>query len=280
MAGPSKNTREHSEVIGLIPAAGQATRIAPLPCSKELYPIGFHRVPGADGLRPKVAAHYLLEKMSSAGIRKAYFILRQGKWDIPGYFGSGDVIDMNLAYMITQATLGTPYTLDQAHRFVEHTKVAFGFPDIIFDEDNAFSNLLERQASTAADIVLGLFPVENPLSMDMVEVDRHGDVRSIIIKPDVTNLQYGWIIATWTPIFTQFLHEHLLKLQPYKEQGVPTNPVEKSELSMGHIFQAALRKGLRIQSVLFPESSYLDIGTPDNLIKAVHDRQFFKEIQH
>ncbi|MEO1560926.1 MAG: dTDP-glucose pyrophosphorylase, partial [Cyanobacteria bacterium J06632_19] len=28
-------------VIGLIPAGGKATRISPLPLSKELYPVGF-----------------------------------------------------------------------------------------------------------------------------------------------------------------------------------------------------------------------------------------------
>ena len=29
------------DLIGLIPAAGKATRIAPLPGSKELFPVGF-----------------------------------------------------------------------------------------------------------------------------------------------------------------------------------------------------------------------------------------------
>ncbi len=35
--------RKESDVIGLIPAGGQAKRLSPLPCSKELYPIGFGR---------------------------------------------------------------------------------------------------------------------------------------------------------------------------------------------------------------------------------------------
>jgi glucose-1-phosphate thymidylyltransferase len=29
------------EIIGLIPAGGVAERLSPLPCSKEIYPIGF-----------------------------------------------------------------------------------------------------------------------------------------------------------------------------------------------------------------------------------------------
>jgi glucose-1-phosphate thymidylyltransferase len=50
------------EVIGLVPAAGRARRIAPLPCSKELYPIGFQRMKGMEELRAKVVSYYLLEK--------------------------------------------------------------------------------------------------------------------------------------------------------------------------------------------------------------------------
>jgi glucose-1-phosphate thymidylyltransferase len=77
------------QVVGLIPAAGHATRLAPLPFSKELYPIGFHE--GPHGPRPKVVAHYLLEKLHAAGIRRVFVVLRDGKWDIPAYF-SGDAV--------------------------------------------------------------------------------------------------------------------------------------------------------------------------------------------
>ena len=42
---------------------GLAKRIAPLPCSKELLPIGVHREPTAMHGRPKVVSEYLLEKM-------------------------------------------------------------------------------------------------------------------------------------------------------------------------------------------------------------------------
>ena len=59
------------EVIGLIPAAGQATRLSPLPCSKELFPIGFGASKTGHNLVPKVVCQHLLEKMRLAGITKA-----------------------------------------------------------------------------------------------------------------------------------------------------------------------------------------------------------------
>src|SRR6266545_7247263 len=88
------------EVIGLIPAGGRATRIAPLPCSKELYPVGFGVREGESEKRPKVACQYLLEKMQHAGITKAYIILKNGKWDIPAYLQDGSDLGMYLAYLV------------------------------------------------------------------------------------------------------------------------------------------------------------------------------------
>ena len=74
------------EVVGFIPAGGQASRIAPLPCSKELFPVGLHTAAEGRGSPAKVVAHYLLEKMRFAGITNAYIVLRPRKWDIPAYF--------------------------------------------------------------------------------------------------------------------------------------------------------------------------------------------------
>jgi glucose-1-phosphate thymidylyltransferase len=106
----------------------------------------------------------------------------------------------------------------------------------------------------------------------MVEVDTKGEIASIVIKPSVTNLSYGWVIAVWTQVFTQFLHDHL-RSQQLNEDAFERNAESLPELSVGHVLQAALRGGLRIQGVQFPQCSYLDIGTPDDLSKAVYDRK-------
>ena len=113
---------------GTIPASGQATRIAPLPCSKELFPIGFRTAQDGRALGPKVVAHYLLEKMRFAGVSKSYIVLRPGKWDIPAYFGDGSALKLHLAYLMMGVPFGVPFTLDQAYPFVRNATVAFGFP--------------------------------------------------------------------------------------------------------------------------------------------------------
>lgn len=254
-----------TKIIGVLPAAGKAKRLAPLPFSKELYPIGFQHSENGQSGHPKVVIQYLLEKMRLADVRETYIVLREGKWDIPAYLGDGKMLDMHLAYLIMNLPFGVPFTIDQAYPFVKNMVVVFGFPDIVFQPDNAFAKLLKRQKETTADIVLGLFPVEEPQKWDMVKLDHNGRIQKIECRPNQTDLRYTWIVAVWTPVFTKFMHEYLRRL-------IETNLVlERRETSMGDVIQAAIENNLLAEGVLFPEGSCLDIGTPDDLIKTVNN---------
>ena len=102
--------------------------------------------------------------------------------------------------------------------------------------------------------------------MDMVDVDEDGRVRALVIKPPVTTLQYAWIIAVWTPVFTRYQHTFLKKRL---QQIAGSTTAMHEEISVGQVIQAAIQDGVRGQAVIFPEHTYLDIGTPENLFKAV-----------
>jgi glucose-1-phosphate thymidylyltransferase len=255
------------DVIGLLPAAGQASRLAPIPMSKELYPIGFE-AKGTDGsLKPKVVCHYLLEKMRLAGIAKAFVVLRPGKWDIPAYLGDGSMVDMHIGYLTVHVPFGVPYTLNQAYPFIKEAIVALGFPDILFQPEDAFVRLLAHQSKSAAEVVLGLFPTTNYRKVGMVDVDKHGVVHRIIEKPQETELQYMWAIAVWTPAFTDFMHQYLTVDRTGRHPSIADK-----ELPIGDVIQAAIDRGMRVEAEMFPDGSYIDVGTPEDLIKAV--RQF------
>jgi glucose-1-phosphate thymidylyltransferase len=270
MTNYNRSRKNCQEVVGLLPAAGKATRLARLPCSKELYPIGFQNL--ADDRGPKPVCIYLLEKMRLAGISKAYIILRKGKWDIPAYLRDGSMLGMHLAYLMMNLPFGVPYTLDQAYPFLNNSLVALGFPDIIFKPDDAFVELIARQARSNADIVLALFPAHQPQKTDMVDVDDNGRIRGIQIKPAQTHLRYAWVIAVWSPVFTQFMHEYLTRIQDISRQNnTDSHLPESRELFVGDVIQAAIENRLSVEGVSFQEGSYLDIGTQDNLFKAIRD---------
>ena len=272
--GPESSASAAQEVVGLVPAAGLAKRLQPFPCSKEVYPVGFVSDRQTGRPRPKVAAHYLLEKFRAAGITKAYLVIRDGKWDIPNYFREGGVVGLSLAYIVIAGSLGPPDTIDRAYPFLEQKRVAFGFPDILFGPDDAYRQLIAAQERTGADVVLGLHRVYDHRVWDMVDCDADGLVRNIVMKPVTTTLTYGWCCAVWTPAFSEFLHRFLRAEETHRNLAQLANTSHDlgGDLAVGVVLQAALKAGLLLQSVIFPHDTYIDIGTPEDLAKAV--RQF------
>lgn len=254
------------EIIGLIPAAGRASRINPIPCSKELIPIGFTKCKDST-IYPKVVTQYLLEKYQLIGVTKVFFILRNGKWDIPAYFGDGSMLNMNFAYLQMNLPFGVPFTLDQAYPFVRNAKIAMGFPDILFGPIDAFACANQTLIKKNADIVVGLYPVKDrnqSMTCDMVKWETQtSKIKRVLVKPKDTSLQLSWIFAIWTPAFTDFMHKFLKD----RKEDYLNGTIDK-ELYLGHIVQQAIDEGLNVIGHAFEENSFIDIGTPDELSEA------------
>lgn len=257
------------EIVGLIPAGGHATRLSPLPCSKELFPMGWQE-DKMGTMKPKVVSHFLLDKYNVAGIRKTYFILRKGKWDIPQYYGDGAMVDMDLAYLIMNLPHGHPFTLDQAFPFTKHNLVAFGYPDVLFGPEDAFSHLTRKQRETNASVVLGIFPIRpDQRWRDILAFGKGGKIQTIALKePTAADARWGWAIALWTPEFSLFMHEFLLEEVKQNRFTAP----DGNEYTMNHVLQAALEKGLSMEPVVFDSGFVLDVGTPEDLLAAQREQ--------
>jgi glucose-1-phosphate thymidylyltransferase len=249
------------EVIGVVPMAGRATRLARLAFSKEIHPVRWSQGACIAQGRPRVVCEYLLEKMHKAGITRAYVVLRDGKWDIPACLGDGSHTGLHLAYLMMGLPYGTPYSVDQAYPFVQNAIVAFGFPDMVFGPEDIFGKLLEYQSMCYADVVLGLFPAERPEKVDMVEMYTNAKVKRIVIKPKHTKLHTTWGAAVWTPCFTRFMHEYLVLHQKIAER--------EPELFLGEIVQAGIKEGLNVCAVQVSGLPFIDIGTPEDLERVV-----------
>jgi glucose-1-phosphate thymidylyltransferase len=258
------------ECVGLIPAGGKAARVSPLPCSKEIFPVGLGDIRQKGQLHPKVAAHYLLDKMRLAGAEKAYFVISKGKWDIPAYFGNGSMANIALGYLMTDLTYGVPFTLDSAFPFLKNKIVFFGFPDILFQPNDVYSRLVERMQASRADIVLGLFLAQNPQKMDMVEINPDKTIRDIHIKPLQTNLEWTWINAVWNEVFTQFMHDFVRRnLQTAASEKSMFPNEEQKEVFVGDVIREAIGSELKIDHIMFPHGRYIDIGSPEDLVTAI-----------
>ena len=249
-----------TDIVALIPAAGRGSRLAPFPCPKELFPVGYQDYPvgSTSEKRPKVVSQYLVENMRTAGAKRLFIILGEGKADIMSYYGDGSRFDLEVAYLYQEQLTGMPGALDLATPHIAGATVVFGMPDTIIEPHDLFAKLLAEHQDNAADLTLGLFPTDNPSKFGMVEIDAENNVLSTIDKPAETERTFMWGCACWSPRFTNLLHTFLAD-----------NPYAGREIVLGDVFDEALHRDYTVKGIPFPTGQYIDIGTAAELNSAL-----------
>src|SRR5437588_11783912 len=101
---------------GIIPAAGNGTRIQPLAFSKELLPVGSRQHEGTE--RPRAVSEYLIERMVQGGADKICLVISRCKFDILQYFG-GAIGKAAIGYAVLPNANGRSEGIFRAVTFVE-----------------------------------------------------------------------------------------------------------------------------------------------------------------
>ncbi len=159
---------------GIIPAAGEGSRIQPLAFSKELLPVGSRVEDGKE--RPRAISEYLVERMIRGGADKLCFVISPGKTDILEYYGSR-LWGADIAYVVQPKPGGLCDAVFRALPLVRRDEsVLIGLPDTIWSPENGFCDLPEDVLSFL------LFPVDHPELFDAVVTDEDGSVAEIEVK--------------------------------------------------------------------------------------------------
>lgn len=169
---------------GIIPAAGNGTRIQPLAFSKELLPVG-SRI-DADMERPRAVSEYLVERMIRSGARKICFVISPGKSDILEYYG-GRVGAADIAYVVQPHPGGLCDAIFRALPLIHPMEtVTVGLPDTIWFPEDGLCTLGNEKLSFL------LFPVERPEFFDAVVTDGSGRVLEIQVKRQSPDSNWIW----------------------------------------------------------------------------------------
>ncbi len=253
-------SKSNNQIVGMIPAAGKGNRLAPFPCPKELFPIGYqdYMVSGNLQKRPKVISQYLIENIIAGGAKRLFLILGEGKYDIMKYYSDGSRFGVDIAYLFQEQLFGMPYAINLAKNWISKDTVIFGMPDTIIEPKNTFKRLLEFHQTNECELTLGLFPTNNPSKFGMVETDGKNNVTYIVDKPKETKLKYMWGCACWSPAFTELINDYII-----------TNPYAGKEIVLGDIFHYAIKSKMVVKSLKFDDGRYFDIGTSDELDSAL-----------
>jgi glucose-1-phosphate thymidylyltransferase len=226
---------------GIIPAAGNGTRIQPLAFSKELLPVGGRSEEKIE--RPKAVSEYLVDRMTMGGAAKICFVISPGKSDIMEYYG-GRVGRADIAYVVQPRATGLCDAIFRAHPVIAKDEpVIVGLPDTIWFPENALSALPDDRLSFL------LFPVERPQFFDAVVTDDSGQVAEIQVKSPQARTHWIWGAFKMPGAVFHELHA-FWRARPQPDEYVGT-------LVNAWLAQGGSAVGVRAGT------SYVDVGTLD-----------------
>ena len=247
------------DFVGLIPAAGRATRLAPFRYPKELLPIGYELTPQG-GARPRAVAEYGVEAIKAAGIDHMFFVVAPWKLDVVTYFGDGGQFGVSVGYLYQEEARGLPHAVDIAYPWIGGRHVALVLPDTIITPADALARLRTRYLDTGADLALAVFPTEQAWRLGPV-VMSGGKVERVLDKPRGPAPANTWGAAIWGERFADLLHEGVAPASPALASPAAGEPV------LGMFFDLAVRRGLKAVAVEFPGGSFEDAGTSEGIVR-------------
>lgn len=224
---------------GIVPAAGQGSRMQPLAFSKELLPVG-SRAEG-DRERPRAVSEYLIERLVLGGATRLCFVISPGKSDIMEYYG-GSVFSADVFYAVQPRPAGLCDAVFRAAPLIAaDDEVLVGLPDTIWYPDDALARL------PSAPVAFLCFPVEQPQFFDAVVADDAGEVEEIQVKQ--ADPRSRWIWGAFKLQGRAFHDLHAL----WREPG-------RNDEYIGTLVNAYLARGGRAIAVRTGEA-YVDVGT-------------------
>jgi len=247
-----------STFVGLIPAAGLGSRLAPFAYPKELLPI-IHTRDGAGGkISVRPVMQFSLDLLRRAGVTNCYIIISNWKFEIARMFEDGGNVGLSLSYIVHNTPRGLADAVNSVNNWTENKSVCMVLPDVIIQPQDSLHRVCTELVRARADVVLGVFPTSIPEQLGPVNFSPDGAVKMVLDKPKKTDLMNTWGVVAWSPVFTHYLKNLLM-------QG----PVE---ITLGDAFQRALEDGLTVRAVHFPTGSFIDLGTPEAISAMIENR--------
>lgn len=232
---------------GIIPAAGQGTRIQPLAFSKELLPVGSRLVD--DTVRPKAVSEYLVERMLAAGATKLCFVIGPGKTDIVEYYGRR-LGSAAVCFAVQPDPVGLCDSIFRALPLVPPGEsVVVGLPDTVWFPVDGLRHL----GSDGLEFLL--FPVKTPEVFDAVETDADGWVREIQVKQPNPTTHWVWGAFKLPGRVLGALHDLWIERR-------------REDAYIGTLVNEFIARGGRARGVRAGQK-YVDVGTIDGYREAL-----------
>ncbi len=237
-----------NQVLGIVPAAGAATRLQPLAFSKEMLPVG-SMLDEHGTERPKAVSEFLVDRMLHAGADRVCFVLSPEKTDIIPYYARHWAA-RRFCYVVQERPSGLCDALFRAlHVMRDDEDVLIGLPDTVWFPVDGFCQL------PVGELSFLLFPVTDARRFDAVLTEADGQVREIRVKSEQPGTNWVWGAFRMPASIFHTLHE------------LWSGPGRADEY-VGTLVNAYLALGGHALGVPVGER-YYDVGTVDGYRAAI-----------
>ncbi|HXE31950.1 MAG TPA: hypothetical protein VN515_09140 [Terriglobales bacterium] len=239
-------------MIGIVPAAGTATRMQPLGGAKELLMLGSAPSPPGGPARLRAVGEYLIERILLAGADRICIVTSAEKPDLLRFFAQADYAD-RVFFVVQPRPAGLCDAIFRARRFVEPGEaVLIGLPDTVWFPATALRDGLR------AHVHLITFPAAHPEAYDAVVPGFGERVARVEVKScrDPRRRIWGAITAPG--------HEYLALERFWRVRG-------RGEQFLGDLLNAWIAAGNPV-TYDCQGTRYWDIGTPAGYEYALRER--------
>lgn len=217
-------------MIGIIPAAGSASRIFGIP--KMLLP---------------TPSGVLIDTLADRMLMACDHLYTGANSRVYGMLAARLSSPSHSVFVANTTTMSQTVRLAERHVKPDDT-VLFGMPDSTFEDDQAFVKLAAA-IQGGADVAVGVFRVRNGQHQRGGMVDLDGDrVRAVIDKPEKSGLAWIWGVLAWRPEFWPLID--------------PETP------HVGYALPRAIAAGMDVRRVIL-NGPYWDCGTPSEYFDCI-----------
>ncbi len=244
------------ELVGLIPAAGEGTRLYPFARAvpKEIYP-----------LLGKPVIEHAVENLRMGGIHKIYLIVGYQKGALMDYLGDGSQFNVSIAYIYQLQRRGLGHAILQAKDWINTSFVTL-LGDSFVEPKSEVAQLIELHKTKKPLATILIFKVQDPSNYGIAKMNgiegHSGMIEALIEKPTPKEAENYLVGDVFHAICGFYVFEP--KIFEYIEQ---TPPGAKNEIQITDALELAIQSGETVYGHIL-NGRYLDIGKWDTVLQA------------
>ena len=244
------------ELVGLIPAAGEGTRLYPFSRAvpKEIYPI-----------LGKPVIEHTVENLYLGGIRKIFLIVGYQKGALMDYLGDGSQFDVSIAYIYQLRRRGLGHAILQAKNWIDTTFVTL-LGDSFVEPKSEVIHLINLHKKKRPIATVLLFDVQDPTSYGIAKmngIQNHaGTIEAMIEKPSANEAKNYLVGDEYHALCGFYVFEP--EIFEYIEK---TPPGAKKEIQITDALQLAIKNGETVCGHIL-NGKYLDVGKWHTVLQA------------